>query len=92
LKEYKYELIGIPSGDYETSTFDVPFDEFVKYKGIEPTKFDKSCFYDGLYRLYDIPFPSGLKKNKYEKLIKIKIKLNVEINETNIDVIEKCED
>ena len=43
---------GIKSGDYESFCFDVDKETFIKIKGEEPNKFDKSYFNEGKYRLY----------------------------------------
>jgi len=65
-------IIGIPSGDHETTTFDVPYEEFKKYEGREPELYDRSYFYVGLYRVYRLPNCKALNKyNRNKKLIKI---------------------
>ena len=66
------KIIGIPSGDYETATFDVPEEYYIKVTGEKPSVYDKSYFYVGLYRLYEVPNCKVLYRfTDYKNLIEI---------------------
>lgn len=48
----KYEFRAIPSGDYEDFCFDVDRETFIRLKGREPRKRDKSAFFENRFRIY----------------------------------------
>jgi hypothetical protein len=82
-----YEIIGIPSGDFENETFDVPYDEFVKITGKTPPSYAKSVFYVDLYRLYGVPIPKEIRDSyKGDKLIKVKVTVSSQSEITDVPV------
>lgn len=80
------KIIGIPSGDYETATFDVPEEYYIKVTGEKPSVYDKSYFYVGLYRLYEVPNCKALDRfGDNENLIEI------EYNDMGLQSISETE-
>lgn len=71
-KDRTYEFKGIPSGDCDSFCWDVSRKEFIKIKGEEPNKFDKSYVNEGLFRIYPNDFYGF---DKPECSIKISIKV-----------------
>lgn len=63
------KIIGIPSGDYEIATFDVPEEDYIKVTGEKPSVYDRSFFYVGLYRLYLVPTCRALDKHDNSKTL-----------------------
>lgn len=63
------KIIGIPSGDYDTATFDVLEEDYIKVTGEKPSVYDKSYFYVGLYRLYEVPFCKALERFEDSKTL-----------------------
>lgn len=68
MKEYRFKALS--SGDYESFCFDVTREDFERITGKQPTKWDKSKFNKGLYRLYPNEF-----FDEYENEIEIEIRV-----------------
>ena len=51
-----YEFQGISSGDGDSFCWDISKEDFIKIKGKNPNKYDKSMERKGLYRLYPNDF------------------------------------
>jgi hypothetical protein len=66
------EFIGIISGDHEAFCWDVDKTTWKQIKGEAPSKYDRSCFNKGLYRLY----PNDI-YNYYHGKVKTKISFEI---------------
>lgn len=69
-RTFKFE--GIPSGDMESFCWDVDKETYVRIKGKEPGKFDKSVSHKDMYKIYPDDF-YGFDKPKCKMTINIEV-------------------
>ena len=81
------ELIGIPSGDYESECFDCTEESFKNYTGYDVNECSESMFYKDLHRVYRIPITEQMRKMTEDgSLLKIKV------NDKGIQSVKKLKE